>query len=78
MGLPEPGQEYIGGGPRFADDVLNIELYGPDKPLFSVVDVPGLFQSMFELCFLFSFGTYPNNCFNRCYYLSNRRRRGGG
>jgi hypothetical protein len=47
MGLPEPGVETdISTSARFGDDVLKIELCGPDRPHFSVVDVPGLFQSM--------------------------------
>jgi hypothetical protein len=50
MGLPIPGQEISvdesKSGMRFADDVLKIELCGPARPHFSVVDVPGLFQSM--------------------------------
>lgn len=51
MGLPRPGEELEASAstPRFSDHVLKIELCGPDKPHFSVVDVPGLFQSM---CFL--------------------------
>jgi hypothetical protein len=48
MGLPAPGEEVsvdAGSGARFSDDVLKIELCGPERPHFSVVDVPGLFQS---------------------------------
>ncbi|KAI5805779.1 P-loop containing nucleoside triphosphate hydrolase protein [Geopyxis carbonaria] len=47
MGLPKPGVAAKPGesGIRFSDDTLKIELCGPDKPHFSVVDVPGLFQS---------------------------------
>ncbi len=32
----------------FSDDVLKIELSGPDYEHFSVVDLPGLFRSMFS------------------------------
>lgn len=46
MGLPKPGEEYTSGD-RFSDDVLKIELCGPGRSHFSVVDVPGLFQSIF-------------------------------
>jgi hypothetical protein len=31
----------------FSDDVLKIELSGPDYEHFSVVDLPGLFRSLF-------------------------------
>ena len=44
MGLPKPG-ELLGTGARFSDDVLKIELSGPNHNHFSVVDVPGLFQA---------------------------------
>lgn len=46
MGLPKPGKGYT-SGERFSDDVLKIELCGPSRSHFSVVDVPGLFQSIF-------------------------------
>jgi hypothetical protein len=52
MGLPTPGEEVsvdAGSGARFSDDVLKIELCGPARPHFSVVDVPGLFQSKYLL-----------------------------
>lgn len=46
MGLPIQGEELTAGsGARFSDDILKIELCGPNKPHFSVVDVPGLFES---------------------------------
>lgn len=49
MGLPKPGEDLDdSAGARFSDDVLKIELSGPEKPHFSVVDVPGLFQSMYH------------------------------
>ncbi|RPB08693.1 P-loop containing nucleoside triphosphate hydrolase protein [Morchella conica CCBAS932] len=47
MGLPKAG-ETVGvddAEKRFSDDVLRIELCGPSRSHFSVVDVPGLFQS---------------------------------
>lgn len=46
MGLPKPGEGYS-SGERFSDDVLKIELCGPRRSHFSVVDVPGLFQSIY-------------------------------
>lgn len=33
----------------FSDDVLKIELSGPDYEHFSVVDLPGLFRSKFSM-----------------------------
>lgn len=50
MGLPKPGEGYT-SGERFSDDVLKIELCGPTRSHFSVVDVPGLFQSI-SPCFI--------------------------
>lgn len=47
MGLPKAGGT-VGvddAEKRFSDDVLRIELCGPSRSHFSVVDVPGLFQS---------------------------------
>lgn len=48
MGLPttkmEEGLERLDKG--FSDDVLGIELFGPEHRHLSVVDVPGLFHSM--------------------------------
>lgn len=48
MGLPKPGEEITvstGGKSRFSNNVLKLELAGPAHVPFSVVDVPGLFQS---------------------------------
>ncbi|TGZ78914.1 hypothetical protein EX30DRAFT_397439 [Ascodesmis nigricans] len=48
MGLPQPGEtteNILPSTARFSDDVLKIDISGPDQPLFSVVDVPGLFQT---------------------------------
>ena len=37
-------------GPRrernFSDDVLKVEISGPDRAHFSILDVPGIFQSL--------------------------------
>ncbi|KAF1809570.1 hypothetical protein P152DRAFT_152974 [Eremomyces bilateralis CBS 781.70] len=38
----------IDGGVSFSDDVLCIEIYGPDQEHFSVVDVPGIFRKTTE------------------------------
>lgn len=44
MGLPKPGN-LDSTGARFSNDVLKIELAGPNHTHFSVVDVPGIFQA---------------------------------
>lgn len=31
---------------NFTDDVLKIEISGPDRSQFSILDVPGVFQSL--------------------------------
>lgn len=44
VGLPsEPGKR------TFSDDVLKIEICGPDQQHLSVVDVPGIFRSITEV-----------------------------
>jgi hypothetical protein len=46
MGLPGPNTENLEDlEKRFSDDILKIELSGPDHHHLSVVDVPGLFHS---------------------------------
>lgn len=47
MGLSKSADETtdLERNGRFSDDVLKIELCGPSRSHFSVVDVPGLFQS---------------------------------
>jgi hypothetical protein len=46
MGLPDPnGDDLEDINKRFSDDILKIELSGPDHQHLSVVDVPGLFHS---------------------------------
>jgi hypothetical protein len=46
MGLPGPNDEQLEGlEKRFSDDILKIELSGPDHRHLSIVDVPGLFHS---------------------------------
>jgi hypothetical protein len=46
MGLPGPSTKDLEDlEKRFSDDILKIELSGPDHHHLSVVDVPGLFHS---------------------------------
>ena len=46
MGLPTSTTENIDQlEKRFADDILKIEISGPDESHLSVVDIPGLFHS---------------------------------
>jgi hypothetical protein len=46
MGLPGPSAVDLENlTKRFSDDILKIELSGPDHHHLSVVDVPGLFHS---------------------------------
>ena len=52
LGLPEAGVKLDSGEPpskRFSDDVVRIELSGPDQNQLSVVDVPGLFHNPTKL-----------------------------
>lgn len=47
MGLPNSdNQDLENLDKRFSDDILRIEISGPDQHHLSVVDVPGLFHSM--------------------------------
>jgi GTPase SAR1 family protein len=49
MGLPGPSTKDLEDlEKRFSDDILKIELSGPDHHHLSVVDVPGLFHSKQE------------------------------
>ncbi|KAL4894306.1 P-loop containing nucleoside triphosphate hydrolase protein [Aspergillus ambiguus] len=45
----EKAKECMGfsetGGPEFTDDVLRVEVSGPDKPELTLVDLPGLYYS---------------------------------
>lgn len=46
MGLPNSDNQDIENlEKRFSDDILRIEISGPDQHHLSVVDVPGLFHS---------------------------------
>lgn len=49
MGLPNSDDQDIENlAKRFSDDILRIEISGPDQHHLSVVDVPGLFHSMLD------------------------------
>jgi hypothetical protein len=51
MGLPAASDHHFGElTKRFSDDVLRIELSGPEHHHLSVVDVPGLFHSTSKIC----------------------------
>ena len=57
MGVPGPKATNLEDvEKRFSDDILKIELSGPDHRHLSVVDVPGLFHSQTNKAFL-SLGT---------------------
>ncbi|KFY50419.1 hypothetical protein V495_00273 [Pseudogymnoascus sp. VKM F-4514 (FW-929)] len=45
MGLPGPNNDIENLEKRFSDDILKIELSGPNHTNLSVVDVPGLFHN---------------------------------
>lgn len=70
MGLPKPGEGYT-SGEHFSDDVLKIELCGPSRSHFSVVDVPGLFQSMFPSHILFSLPQSSGSLTSDLYFRRN-------
>lgn len=51
MGVPPPSTNDLEDlEKRFSDDILKIELSGPDHHHLSVVDVPGLFHSKSKNC----------------------------
>ncbi|KFY29107.1 hypothetical protein V491_00184 [Pseudogymnoascus sp. VKM F-3775] len=45
MGLPGPNDDIENLEKRFSDDILKIELSGPNHTNLSVVDIPGLFHN---------------------------------
>lgn len=52
MGVPGPKAINLEDvEKRFSDDILKIELSGPDHRHLSVVDVPGLFHSQAKKTF---------------------------
>jgi hypothetical protein len=48
MGIPAHGGSLKPGQSTFSDDVLRIELCGPNKTHLSVIDVPGIFRTPTE------------------------------
>jgi hypothetical protein len=48
MGLPLPGHDREVAMESFSHNILKFELSGPDYEHFSVVDLPGLFRSIFS------------------------------
>lgn len=48
MGLPAAGDPVEDSSKRFANDVLKIEISGPEELHFSFADLPGLFHSKIE------------------------------
>lgn len=48
MGIPGPGQCLGSGQATFSDDILSIELCGPDKQNLSIIDIPGIFRTPTE------------------------------
>ena len=43
-GQRQPSSVY--GSHNFSNDVLKIEISGPSRSYFSIIDVPGVFQSL--------------------------------
>lgn len=71
MGLPGPNTGNLEDlEKRFSDDILKIELSGPDHHHLSVVDVPGLFHSKTKLTIICT------SLIARPYQISDRRRPG--
>ena len=74
MGIPGPKTKNLDVEKRFSDDILKIELSGPDHRHLSVVDVPGLFHSEETLLYfddLTNLDTRSNQVSNRrgsCHY----------
>ena len=48
MGIPGPGQPLETNQSTFSDDLLSIELCGPDKQNLSIIDIPGIFRTPTE------------------------------
>jgi hypothetical protein len=48
MGIPGPGQSLETNQSTFSDDLLSIELCGPDKQNLSIIDIPGIFRTPTE------------------------------
>lgn len=48
MGIPGPGQPLESSHSTFSDDLLSIEICGPDKQNLSIIDIPGIFRTPTE------------------------------
>ena len=48
MGVVGRGEERVEGMKTFSDDVLKIELSGPDRENLSIIDIPGIFRNVTE------------------------------
>ncbi|EPE34263.1 P-loop containing nucleoside triphosphate hydrolase [Glarea lozoyensis ATCC 20868] len=48
MEIPSPGQPLETSHSTFSDDLLSIELCGPDKQNLSIIDIPGIFRTPTE------------------------------
>ena len=48
MGIPGPSQPLETSHSTFSDDLLSIELCGPDKQNLSIIDIPGIFRTPTE------------------------------
>lgn len=49
MGLPHAEDAVEDSAKRFSDDVLRVEITGPQQDHLSFVDIPGLFHSKLTL-----------------------------
>ncbi len=45
MGITMNGEELLEGMRTFSEDVLKIELSGPDRENLSIIDIPGIFRN---------------------------------
>ncbi|KAF8846498.1 hypothetical protein BDZ45DRAFT_623650 [Acephala macrosclerotiorum] len=48
MGIPGPSQPLDASQSTFSEDLLSIELCGPDKQNLSIIDIPGIFRTTTE------------------------------
>jgi hypothetical protein len=48
MGIPGPGQPLDASRSTFSEDLLSIELCGPDQQNLSIIDIPGIFRTPTE------------------------------
>lgn len=45
MGVTGPGESLSAGKSTFSEDILKIELSGPDRENLSIIDIPGIFRT---------------------------------